>query len=209
MDDFTNKIQSFIVPKIANIKNPKILEFGVQKGRSTIEFIKYCEKNAGHLYSFAIDDCSQVSKSKLWSSYKSRDDNFEFIENIIPEELDVIFLDTIHEAEHVEKIFYRYFNRLKINGLFIIDDISHLPYIKNNLRNNFYCEINNGETFKKILQIYNSNTQNFDLEFTFVSSGLAIIKKKQKCLNKIKPLISRENSLKNLIRKLWKKIKKK
>ena len=42
-----------------------------------------------------------------------------------------------------------YFNRLKINGLFIIDDISHLPYIKNNIRDNFYCEINNKETFIK------------------------------------------------------------
>ena len=109
MDDFTNKIQKIIIPRIKNIKNPKILEFGVQKGRSTIEFLKYCEKNDGHLYSFDIEDCSQVSKSKLWSFYKSRDDNFEFIENIIPEELDVIFLDTIHEAEHVEKIFYRIF----------------------------------------------------------------------------------------------------
>ena len=44
MDDFTNKIKKIIIPRIKNIKNPKILEFGLQKGRSTIEFLKYCEK---------------------------------------------------------------------------------------------------------------------------------------------------------------------
>mgnify|MGYP001295433211 FL=1 len=208
MDDFTNKIKKIIIPRIENIKNPKILEFGVQKGRSTIEFLKYCEKNDGHLYSFDIEDCSKVSQSKNWSFHQSRDDNFEFIKKIIPENIDLIFLDTIHEADHVKKIFYEYFDRLKINGFFIIDDISHLPYTKTNIRDNFYCEINNKETFDKILEIYNNNQDNFDLEFSFISSGLAIITKKQNDINKIKPIILRENRIKNILRKIWKKIKK-
>jgi predicted O-methyltransferase YrrM len=208
MDDFTNKIKKIIIPRIKNIKNPKILEFGVQKGRSTIEFLKYCEKNDGHLYSFDIEDCSKVSQSKNWSFHQSRDDNFEFIKKIIPENIDLIFLDTIHEADHVKKIFYEYFDRLKINGFFIIDDISHLPYTKTNIRDNFYCEINNKETFDKILEIYNNNQDNFDLEFSFISSGLAIITKKQNDINKIKPIILRENRIKNILRKIWKKIKK-
>ena len=208
MDNFTNKIKKIIIPRIKNIKNPKILEFGVQKGRSTIEFLKYCEKNDGHLYSFDIEDCSKVSQSKNWSFHQSRDDNFEFIKKIIPENIDLIFLDTIHEADHVKKIFYEYFDRLKINGFFIIDDISHLPYTKTNIRDNFYCEINNKETFDKILEIYNNNQDNFDLEFSFISSGLAIITKKQNDINKIKPIILRENRIKNILKKIWKKIKK-
>ena len=208
MDDFTNKIKKIIIPRIKNIKNPKILEFGVQKGRSTIEFLKYCEKNDGHLYSFDIEDCSKVSQSKNWSFHQSRDDNFEFIKKIIPENIDLIFLDTIHEADHVKKIFYEYFDRLKINGFFIIDDISHLPYTKTNIRDNFYCEINNKETFDKILEIYNNNQDNFDLEFSFISSGLAIITKKQDNINKVKPIILRENRIKNILRRIWKKIKK-
>ena len=208
MDDFTYKIKKIIIPRIKNIKNPKILEFGVQKGRSTIEFLKYCEKNDGHLYSFDIEDCSKVSQSKNWSFHQSRDDNFEFIKKIIPENIDLIFLDTIHEADHVKKIFYEYFDRLKINGFFIIDDISHLPYTKTNIRDNFYCEINNKETFDKILEIYNNNQDNFDLEFSFISSGLAIITKKQDNINKVKPIILRENRIKNILRRIWKKIKK-
>ena len=33
---------------------------------------------------------------------QSRDDNFEYIKSMIPQKLDVIFIDTIHEAKHVK-----------------------------------------------------------------------------------------------------------
>ena len=108
----------------------------------------------------------------------------------------------------MEKIIYAYYDLIKINGYLFIDDISHLPYIKNSTRENFYCEINNKETFNRILEIYKQNQDNFDLEFSFVSSGLSIIKKKTKfSLNQKKRIFSKENRLKNLLRILWKKIK--
>jgi hypothetical protein len=145
--------------------------------------------------------------SENWKFFKTRDDNFEYIKKNIPEQLDVIYLDSVHEAKHVEKIFYNYYNFLKVGGYFIIDDISHLPYLKNNLRNNFFNEINNQETFKKILDIYNSNYNNFDLIFSFVSSGMAkIIKKKDSPLNINKKIISRENSIKNFLRLILKNL---
>ena len=37
--------------------------------------------------------------------------------------------------------------------------------------------INNKETYNRILDIYNNNSDLFDLNFSFKSSGLAIIKK--------------------------------
>ena len=70
------------------------------------------------------------------------------------------------------------------------------------MRNNFYCEINNQETFNILLEIYFSNYDKIDLNFSFVSSGLAIIKKKNgKILDKITKIKSRKSSLKNKIRK--------
>ena len=51
-------------------------------------------------------------------------------EKQIPEKFDIIYLDTIHKAKHVEKILYNYFDRLKIGGVFVIDDTSSLPYLK-------------------------------------------------------------------------------
>ena len=72
----------------------------------------------------------------------------------------------------------------------------------------FYCEINNQETFNTILEIYFSNHENFDLNFNFGSSGLAIIKKikNDQIKRKIK-IESREFSIKNFIRKTVKNFK--
>ena len=120
----------------------------------------------------------------------------------------MLFIDTLHEAQHVEKLIYNYFPIININGFIFIDDISHLPYLNNKKRNNFYCEINNKETFNKILDIYINNTDNIDLNFSFISSGLAILKKKSNNLNKPVKILTREFSIKNIFRKIWKKIKK-
>ena len=62
-------------------------------------------------------------------------------------------LDSFHNAKHVKKILYYYYKKLKCNGLFFIDDISWLPYLNQKKRSNFNCEINNLETYEKILEI--------------------------------------------------------
>lgn len=208
MTDFNYKLEKKLFTKIVNIKDIMILELGVQKGRSTIEFLKICNKNNGKLFSVDVDDCSQVSNDPNWTFIKSRDDDFEFIKNLIPKKIDVLFIDTLHEAEHVRKILYNYYELVKKDGYIFIDDISHLPYVKNSIRENFYCEVNNKETFQKILEIYMNNEENFDLEFSFISSGLSIIKKKTNA--KLVPeqkIFSKENTIKNIFRKLWKKVK--
>jgi predicted O-methyltransferase YrrM len=209
MTDYEYKLNNFLYPLISKINKINILEFGVQKGRSTLKFLEICNSNDGHLFSADIDDCSDVSKDPRWTFIKSRDDNFELIKTKIPNKVDVIFLDSLHEASHVENIVYNYFDLLNKDGYFFIDDISHLPYLKNKNSNNFYCEINNKETFNKIIGIYNNNEDLFDLNFSFMSSGLAIMKKKSNLsIKKGDVIISRDNSLKNIIRSLWKKVKK-
>tara|TARA_B100000780_G_scaffold267046_1_gene223788 strand:- start:4874 stop:5506 length:633 start_codon:yes stop_codon:yes gene_type:complete len=209
MSEYEYKLNNFLYPLISKINKPTILEFGVQKGRSTLKFLDICNDNNGHLFSADIDDCSNVSSDPKWTFIKSRDDNFELIKSIIPKKIDVIFLDSIHEPAHVEKIIYNYFDLLNNGGYFFIDDISHLPYLKNKSSDSFYCEINNKETFSKILDIYNNNNDLFDLNFSFKSSGLAILKKKTNLfIKKGDVIISRNNSFKNIVRLLWKKLKK-
>ena len=178
MESYEYKLQKFLSTELINIEKPKILEFGVREGRSTKIFLDYCDKYDGNLYSIDIDDYSHLFSDKKWTFIKSRDDNFEYLKNVLPEKFDFIYLDSLHEAHHVEKIFYYYFKSLKLNGIFFIDDISWLPYLKNNERNNFYCEINNKETFDRLIKIYNSNNENFDIFFTFISSGMCKIVKK-------------------------------
>jgi len=208
MSNFDYKLETELLPKINKIQNIQILELGVQKGRSTIKFLQLCKNNNGKLFSVDIDDCSRVSKDENWTFLQSRDDNFNYIKSIIKSKIDVLFIDTLHEAQHVEKLIYNYFPIININGFIFIDDISHLPYLNNKKRNNFYCEINNKETFNKILDIYINNTDNIDLNFSFISSGLAILKKKSNNINKPVKILTREFSIKNIFRKIWKKIKK-
>ena len=95
---------------------------------------------------------------------------------------------------------------VKQNGYFVIDDINWIIYSKNNVRDNFNSEINNYETFFRILDIYNSNIDNFDLSFNFIGSGIAKIKKiSNNQLLKRKKITLRKNTIKNLIRKILQK----
>jgi predicted O-methyltransferase YrrM len=205
MNNYSYKLEQFLVKDLKTIQNINILEFGVRKGISTKLFLEIARLNNGRVYSVDVDDCSNLFNDKNWTFFKTRDDNFDYIKKNVPTQLDVIYLDSVHEANHVENIFYNYFGFLKVGGYFIIDDISHLPYLKDSDRNNFFNEINNQETFEKILEIYNSNYDNFDLYFSFISSGLAkIIKKKNVLLNKNNKIQSRKNSVKNFLRKLIK-----
>ena len=208
MYNYEKKLDENLFNLIKNINNPIILELGVQQGVSTKKFLDICDKNKGKLYSVDIDDCSNISNNSRWKFIKSRDDNFDYIKSLIPKKIDVLFIDTLHEAEHVTKVFYNYYDLVKDNGYIFIDDISHLPYLNNDKKTNFYCEINNQETFNKILEIYLNNFDNFKLNFSFESSGLGIIEKKNSNkLNTPKKIKSKIFSTKNILRQIWNKIK--
>ena len=204
MNDYIYKFNSFVAKELISLKDLTILEFGVKEGRSTKIFLQHCEKNGGKLYSIDVNDYKDKFNDSNWTFIQSRDDNFDYLENKLPKKFDVIYLDSLHEADHVEKILYYYFDKLKIGGLFFIDDTSWLPYIENSQRDNFYCEINNKETFDKLLEIYNVNFDRFDINFDFTSSGVCKIFKKSEKLAKSKKISIRAMSFKNFIRKIVK-----
>ena len=197
------KLQKNMIPILEGIKNPKLLELGVRHGVSTNLFLDYCEKNDGKLYSVDIDDCSKVSNSKKWKFIHTRDDNYKKIIEESEDKFDIIYIDSFHNAKHVEKIIYLYFPNLKVNGSMFIDDISWVLYSRNNERDHFNSEVNNYETFLKTLDILNTNMDVIELSFDFTSSGLCkIYKLSNEQLNKSKKIKSRYISIKNLIRKI-------
>tara|TARA_B110001452_G_C15177155_1_gene408959 strand:+ start:207 stop:839 length:633 start_codon:yes stop_codon:yes gene_type:complete len=202
-NDYIIKLEETTLNYLESLTDPVILEFGVRYGLSTQLFLDICEKKNGFLYSVDVDDNSRKFNSKKWKFIHGRDDNFKLVESYIPKKIDLIYIDSFHNAEHVAKIFYHYYPFLKNNGYLIIDDISWLLYSKKNERDNFNSEINNHETFHKILDIYNNNKNNFDLTFNFKSSGMAkIIKKNDNYLLDSKKVLIRKFTLKNFIRKI-------
>ena len=201
--DYLGKLKENMSGILNKLEEPKILELGVRHGISTKYFLEYCEKKNGKLYSVDIDDCSNVSHSKNWKFIHCSDDNYEKIINISGSEFDLIYIDSFHNAKHVSKIIYLYFNDLKENGHIFIDDISWLLYSKDNLRDNFNSEINNYETFYEILNVLNANMENISVYFDFTLSGLCKIKKNSNSeLNISKKFKYRNFSIKNFFRKL-------
>ena len=206
--EYEEKIDNFFLKDLKKIQKPNIIEFGVRKGVSTKKIIKICEENEGFLHAVDNEDCSKVSNSNKWKFHKTRDDNFEYLDKILNFDVDLIYLDSFHDASHIQKIFYHYYPLLKVGGVFVFDDISWLPYLKDKKRNNFNCEINNQEIFNKILEIKSENDNLVDLYFSFTGSGSAkIIKKSNEVLRKTKKLQSRKYSIKNIIRKIVYSIK--
>ena len=190
-----------ITKLISNIENPNILELGVQGGLSTKKFLEICDTNNGYLTSIDINDCSRVSKNKRWKFIHSSDDDFEYIKKEIENKnFDILFIDSLHEPNHIKKVFYFYFNYLKKGGLIFVDDVVWLPYIKNSIIDNEYVERINRLIFEKIIEIFNANSENLTLDINFSGTGLAILKKIGEKLNNEKKIANRLFSLKNIIK---------
>ena len=205
-NDYERKLINFMIDEIKDQRDLKILEFGVRKGVSTKFFLEICKKNNGKLYSVDIDNCSNLFNDDNWKFIHCRDDDFKKIEKEIPNEFDLIYLDSYHEPNHVEKIINYYYPKLRVNGLYVIDDICWIPYVKNNYRDSFGNEKANIDTFNRILELYFTNKDNFDLDFTFVGSGLAkIFKRNSSELNYRKNIPTRSNLFKNFIKKIIKR----
>ena len=157
---FREKFFNYIYYEILKIDRLNISEFGVHAGYSTSLFLDICNLNNGKLYSVDVNDYSNNFNDPNWTFIQSRDDNFDYIEKLVPNKVDVILIDTLHKANHIEKILYNYYPKLKKDGLIIVDDISWLYYTKNAERDNFFREINNKETFFRLIEIYDSNKEN-------------------------------------------------
>ena len=140
-----------IIGRVKHIKNIQILELGVRRGVSTKKFIQLCEENEGFLTSVDINDCSDVIKNTRWKFIHSSDDNFDLVDKSITKSLDLIFIDSLHEPNHVKKVFFHYYRFLRKEGICVIDDVSWLPYSKNQYRDNEFSEYINKSTFNKIL----------------------------------------------------------
>ena len=203
MEDFQNKL-NLIKERIKDIDKPLILELGVKEGRSTKMFLEICDKNDGNLISIDILDYSKVSNNPKWKFIHSSDDNFNYTKKFIERKVDVLFIDSLHEPSHIRKVFYNYFNFVKINGLIFIDDVIWLPYVKDGYRDNDFIETTNRLTFNKILEIFNSNKDNLTLDMNFSASGLAIISKIGSHLNNEKKIVNRLLSFKNILKKIYK-----
>ena len=205
-NNYLNKLNSFIFNYEKERKNVRILEFGVREGRSTKMFLEICKKNSGSLISIDIDDYSKLFTDHNWKFIKTRDDDYDEVSKYISNNLDIIYIDSLHEPRHVEKLIYLYWKHLNIEGSMYIDDISWLPYTKGNWRDHEFTENINRDTFYKILEIQNNNYDKIELNFNFSGSGICRISKKNDMeLNSPKKITNRYSFIKKLLKKILNK----
>ena len=123
--------------------------------------------------------------------------------------LDVLYIDSFHEPNHVKKLFYNYYKLLNTNGFIFVDDICWLPYAKLSYRENSWIHEMNLKTFEKLLEIKHNNDEKMNIEFSFNQSGTAkIVKLNDDVLNepkKIKKAKPIRNLLTNCYHKLFNK----
>lgn len=208
VDDFSNKLENFIINYEKDKENLNILEFGVREGRSTKMFLELCKRKGGKVLSIDVNDHSNLFNDSNWTFLKCRDDEYEKIIKYIKDNLDLILIDSLHEPNHVSKLIYMYWDNLKLNGSMYIDDTSWLPYLKNNWRDHKFTENINRNTFYEILSIKNSNWENIDISFDFNGSGMCrLIKRNNQKLKKKNQIINRHEYFRNIIKTFLKKFK--
>ena len=130
----------YINRRLAEIKNPIIVELGVDKtALSTKNFLNYINDNGGKLYSIDIKDFSHVLKQQNFNNYKidrwrflkSNDLNLQKIFDMAPEitkGIDLLYVDSLHDPTHVKNIIEKWFNHVNKMGYIFFDDTESRLY---------------------------------------------------------------------------------
>jgi predicted O-methyltransferase YrrM len=96
--DGNTDIQSHLV-FMHTLSHGNVLEIGVRHGTSTASLLSGVEAHTGHLYSVDINDCNIFEGHPQWTFIHRDSKDVEYINKIIPEKLDVLFIDGDHTLE--------------------------------------------------------------------------------------------------------------
>jgi predicted O-methyltransferase YrrM len=104
----------------------RILELGVRKGNSTLALLAGAEESGGHVWSADItdvirEDMRPWAGCRLWT-FTCGDDMNENVQNQLPREVDVLFIDTSHEYGHTLRELEVYMPRLAPGGVALFHD---------------------------------------------------------------------------------------
>ncbi len=161
-------------------ENPVILELGTEKGASTTVFLQACEEQNGKLVSVDLMDCSDVSDSPHWQFIQADSTNVEFILEKAPhlrEGIDVLYIDSLHTREHVEKELMGWYPYLNKEAWIFFDDVDSTPYKKGNRKDKFLTEINLDQIYEYVKSFFYANEDSLYLSIIYGSTGLAILYK--------------------------------
>jgi predicted O-methyltransferase YrrM len=165
---------------VKEIRNPTILEFGIDRGASTTVFLQVCEENGGKLASVDIADCSAISDSPLWTFVQSSSTAVSTIVSHAPfleYGIDFLYIDSAHTRAHVEKEVYGWFRYLKQDAVIMFDDVDPHIYRRGERKDNPRFEQSWEEIGAFVREFFYANEDTLDLAIRYGSTGLAEIRK--------------------------------
>ena len=190
--------------------NPLIVELGVDKGQSTKIFLNAIEgKRNAKLISIDIKDCRSAVDAKRWEFVQQDSSDIKSLlisKPIIKNGIDIIYIDSLHTAKHVQKEIYNFFEYLNEDAYIFLDDIDSGPYMSKQRKDSIGTEIANRKIYKLLEAIFRSNIDKLDFEIMRGSTGLGILRKRVSLGEKLNPptLLRERNNY--LINKIFQRI---
>lgn len=167
--------------KISRLPRATALELGVDRGQSTKVFLNALDgKPCSNLISVDIRDCKDVSESEIWTFIKNNSADVESIVKTAPilkDGIDIIYIDSLHTAEHVYKEIYGWFPYLKKGGFVYFDDVDTGPYQMGQRKDSLSTELANRKIHDLIEAVFRSNMDKINLNIYYGSTGLGCFEK--------------------------------
>lgn len=120
----------FLHEQAAARESPVILELGARRANSTLAFLAATEKG-GHVWSSDIDNILKYPDGiRPWRNtphwtFVCGDDMNPVVQEVLPQEVDILFIDTSHEYEHTLEECRAYVPRVRSGGVALFHD-THL-----------------------------------------------------------------------------------
>jgi predicted O-methyltransferase YrrM len=165
---------------VSGMDHPTVVEFGVDKGRSTCVFLSACEATGGHLYSVDIRDCSEVAESDAWTFIQQSDQEIDAILAQAPaltSGIDLLHIDSLHAEEHVRRLLMKWFPYVKPGGYITFHDVDPTPFMQGQRKDNPRHELEVIGVADLIKEFFYANEDHLFLEFHFGSTGMGIMRK--------------------------------
>ncbi len=173
--------------------NPLIVELGVDRGQSTRIFLNAIDgKDSAKLISIDIKDCRNIVDDKNWEFVQQDSADIEKLlirKPKIKNGIDILYVDSLHNAEHVKKEIYNFFEYLNNGAYIFFDDIDSSPYMNKQRKDSVNIEIANRNIFRLLEAIFRGNMDKIDFEIMRGSTGLGIFKKRKNLGEKLNPPI--------------------
>ena len=169
--------KNIILKRLSDIKNPVILELGVNRGRSTKIFFDHINNKGGQLFSIDIRDCSNAITSSKWNFFQCNDLDVNLILKkfpVIEKGIDLLFIDSYHEPNHVKTLLNIWYYYLKKDGLIYLDDTESYLY---RIKKNRILSIVNDSINEEIKKFYHQNYNQLLYTKYYYGTGLAEIQK--------------------------------